>query len=131
MNHEAYSSFEGVSSNHRIVTKILLNLCRNRGTNKQTTHYDWSLLNNTDNSDTITLRNKFDPLQEIIETLTLNISAHMEAATECIPTKLKGKHQVQKQGNMKTASLYNKRNPTNAQKFKKAQSELTHTKKNK
>ena len=60
----------------------------------KTTHYDWSLLNNWDISDkyTITLRNKFDTLQEISETLNDKyenfINAHTEAAAECIPTKL-------------------------------------------
>ena len=40
----------------------------------KTTHYDWSLLNNRDISYkyTITLRNKFDALQEISKTLILN-----------------------------------------------------------
>ena len=60
------------------------------------------MLNNRDisNKYTITLRNKFDALQEILETLTLNdeyknfVKAHMEAAAECIPTKLRAKHRV-------------------------------------
>ena len=63
----------------------------------KTTHDDWSLLNNRDisNEYKITLRNKWDALQEISETLTLNdeyenfVNAHMEVAAECIPTKLR------------------------------------------
>ena len=61
----------------------------------------------------------------------------MEAAEKCIPTKLRTKHRVpwetlavrKKRDNVKTASLCNKRNPTNAnaQKFKKAQRELINT----
>ena len=49
---------------------------------------------------TITLRNKFDALQEISETLTLNdeyenfVNTHMEAAAECIPTKQRAKHRI-------------------------------------
>ena len=45
----------------------------------------------------ITLRNKFDALQEISETLTPNdkyenfVNAHMEAVAECILTKLRTK----------------------------------------
>ena len=45
----------------------------------------------------LTLRNKFDALQEISETLTLNdeyenfVNAHIEAAAECIPTKQRAK----------------------------------------
>ena len=51
-------------------------------------HYDWSLLNNRYISDkyALTLRNKFDALQEKSETHTLNdeyensINAHLEVA---------------------------------------------------
>ena len=75
LNCEAYSSFEGVSSDHQIVmAKIHLSLCRNTVQITTATHYDWSLLNNKDISDkyTITLRNKFDALQEISKTSTQN-----------------------------------------------------------
>ena len=76
MNCEAYSSFEDMSSDHRIITaKIRLSLRRNTAqTTTTTTHYDWSLLNDKDISDkyTITLRNKFDALQEISEAPTPN-----------------------------------------------------------
>ena len=49
MNCEAYSSFEGVSSDHRIVTaKIRLSLRRNTTQIATTKHYDWVLLNNRD-----------------------------------------------------------------------------------
>ena len=88
------------------------------------------MLNNRDISDkyTITLRNKFDGLQEISETVTPNdeyenfVNAHMEAAAECIPTKLRAKHRVsletlavkKKCDDMKAASLSNKRNSTDA-----------------
>ena len=47
-----------------------------------------------------TLRNKFDALQEISETLTPNdeyknfVNVHTEAAAECIPTELRVKHRV-------------------------------------
>ena len=96
LNCKAYSSFEGVSSDYRIVTaKIRLSQRRNtiRTTNK--VHYDWSLLNNRDIRDkyALTLRNKFDALLEKTETHTPNeeyanfVNAHLEAATKCIPTK--------------------------------------------
>ena len=60
------------------------------------------MFNNRDISDeyTITLRNKFDVLQEISGTFTPNdeyetfVNAHMEAAAECIPSKLRAKHRV-------------------------------------
>ena len=139
-NCETYSSFEGVSTDHRIVKlKIRLSLRRNRKQIAKTTVYDAPLLNNS-NKYTITLRNKFDALQEISETLALNddyknfINAHMEAAAEYITTKLRAKHRVpwetlilrekrdrvpwetliltEKRDNVKTAFQCNKRNPT-------------------
>ena len=99
----AYSSFEGVSSDNRIViAKIRLSQRRNSMQITKTTHYDLPLLNNSDNNDkyTKTLRNKADALQEISEALTPNeeyynfVNAHMEAAAECIPTKLRAKYRV-------------------------------------
>ena len=65
-------------------------------------HYDWSLLNNRDIRDkyTLTQRNKFDALQEISETPTLNdeyenfVNAHLEVITECIITKQRAKPRV-------------------------------------
>ena len=49
MNCEAYSSFEGVSSDHQIVTaKIRLRLGKNATRKATTKHYDWALLNNRD-----------------------------------------------------------------------------------
>ena len=68
----------------------------------KTAHYDWPLLNNRDISYkySITLRNKFDVLQELSETHTPNdeyenfVNAQIEAATECIPTKLRATYRV-------------------------------------
>ena len=66
------------------------------------------------------------------------ITAQMEAAAECIPTKPRAKCRIlwvtsckEKKWENLEASLLNKRNPTNAitQKLKKAQRELTYTKK--
>ena len=49
LNCEAYSSFEGVSTDHRIVTeKIRLSLRKNDKRTATTKHYDWALLNNKD-----------------------------------------------------------------------------------
>ena len=87
---------EGVFSDHRNVTaKILLSLRSNATQTIKTAHDDWYLIDNRDISDkyTITLRNKFDALQEIPETITPNdeydnfVNAHMEATAECILTK--------------------------------------------
>ena len=49
LNCVAHSTFEGVSSDHRIVVaKIRLSLWRNVARTTTTVHYDWSLLNNRD-----------------------------------------------------------------------------------
>ena len=72
MNCEAYSTFEGVSSDHRIVTaKIRLSLRKNATRTATTKHYDWALLNNRDIRDkyTLELRNRFETLQEKTEKL--------------------------------------------------------------
>ena len=103
LNYAAYSSFKGVSSDHRFVTaKIRLNLRRNAIQTTTSVHYDWSLLNNRDIKDkyTLTLRKKFDALQEILETPTPNdeyenvVNAHLDVAAECIPTKQRAKPRV-------------------------------------
>ena len=103
VNCESYSSFEGVSSDHRIVTaKIRLNLRRNAARTTTTILYDWALLNNRDIRDkyVLALRNKFDALQEKTEICTPNdeyenfVSAHLEDAVKCIPTKLRTKSRV-------------------------------------
>ena len=70
MNCEAYSSFEGVSTDHRIVTaKIRLSLRKNAKRSATTKQYDWTLLNNRDIRDkyVLELRNKFETLQEKTE----------------------------------------------------------------
>ena len=62
---EAYSSFEGVSSDHQTVTaKIRLSLRKNATRTASTKHYDWALLNNRDIRDkyVIELRNRFETL---------------------------------------------------------------------
>ena len=67
MNCDAYSSFEGVSSDHRIVTaKIRLSLRKNATRTATTKHYDLALLNNRDIRDkyVLELRNRFETLQE-------------------------------------------------------------------
>ena len=139
LNCEAYSSFEGVSTDHRIVTaKIRLNLQKN-ATRATTIHYDWVLLNNRDIRDkyTFALRNTYDALQEQIKTYTPNeeyenfVNPDLEAAVEFIPTKQRTKYRVpletlavrEKLADLKTTSKCNRKNPsnTNALKLKKAQ----------
>ena len=81
MNCEVYSSSEGVSSDHRIVTaKIRLSLRKNATRTATTKHYDWALLNNRDIRDkyVLELRNRFETLQEkeekIPQTTNMRIS---------------------------------------------------------
>ena len=71
---ESYFCFEGVSSNHRIVTaKIQQSLRRNAARTTTNAHDDWSLLNRDIWDEyTLTLRNKVNALQEISETFTPN-----------------------------------------------------------
>ena len=144
LNCEVYSSLDGVSSDHRIVTaKIRLSLQRNAAQTTTTVHYDWSLFDNRDIRDkyALTLRNKFDALQEKSGTHTPNneyenfVHDHLEAAAKCILTKQKAKLKVPwetlvvraKRADVKTASKCNRRNPINtiALKLKKAKNEST------
>ena len=140
---EAYSSFEGVSTDHRIVTvKIRLSLRKNAKRTATTKHYDWALLNNKDIRDkyVLELRNRFETLQEKTEKSTPNdeyenfVNAHLEAAAKYIPTKIKTKYRVpwetlavrEKRALVKTASKNYRKNPTNtnALKLKTAQYQL-------
>ena len=140
MNCEAYSSFEGVSSDHRIVTaKVRLSLRKNATRKATTKHYDWALLNNRDKY-ALELRNRFEALQEKTEKGTPNdeyenfVEAHLEAASKRIPTKPRTKYRVpwetlavrEKRALVKTASKSYRKNPTNtnARKLEKAQYQL-------
>ena len=146
LNCEAYSSFEGVSTDHRIVTaKIRLSLRKNAKRTATTKHYDWALLNNKDIRDkyVLELRNRFETLQEKTEKSTPNdeyenfVNAHLEAAAKYIPTKIKTKYRVpwetlalrEKRALVKTASKNYRKNPTNtnALKLKTAQYQLAGT----
>ena len=144
MNCEAYSSFEGVSSDHQIVmAKIRLSLRKNTTQTVTTKHYDWALLNNRNIRDkyVLELRNRFDELQEKTEKRTPNdeyenFNAHLEAAAKCILIKPRTKSRVtwetltvrEKCADVKTASKCNRKNltNTNALKLKKAQNELAY-----
>ena len=143
INCEAYLSFEGVSSDHRIVTaKIRLSLRKNDTQTATTIHYDWALLNNMDIRDryVVALRNKFDALQEKTGIRTPNyeyenfVNIHLEAAAKYIPTKPRTKSRVpwetlavrEKRAGVKMASKCKRKNPTNTNALKliKAQNEL-------
>ena len=143
MNCEAYFSFEGVSSDHRIVTaKIRLSLRKNATRTATTKHYDWMLLNNRDIRDkyVLELRKRFEILQEKTEKGTPNdeyenfVNAHLEAESKCIPTKPRTKYRVpwemvavrEKHAHVKTTTKSYRKNPihTNARKLKKAQYQL-------
>ena len=120
-------------------------VCRNKTLTVKVPQYNWFSLTKSDmkNHYLVTVRNKFDTLQETSERHTPNdeyenfATTHIEAAAEWIQTKPSAKCRVlwetiairEKWDNTKKLSLLNKRNPTNAnvQKLKK---ELIHTKKN-
>ena len=143
MNCEAYSSFEDMSTDPRIVTaKIRLSLRKNAKRTATTKPYDWDLLNNRDIRDkyVLELRNRFETLQEKTEKSKPNdeyenfVNPHLEAAAKCIPTKLKTKYRVpwetlavrDKRALVKTASKNYRKKPTNtnALKLKTAQYQL-------
>ena len=143
MNCKAYSSFEGVASDHQIVmAKIRLNLQKNATRTATTKHYDWAFLNNRDIRDkyVLELRNRFKTLQEKTEKGTPNdkyenfVNTHLEAAANYIPTKPTTKYRVpwetlavrKKHAHVKTASKSYRKKPTNtnALKLKKAQNQL-------
>ena len=65
INFEAYSSFEGVSSDHRIVmAKIELSLRKNATQTATTKHCDWALLNNRD------IRDKYVRIEKQFQSTT-------------------------------------------------------------
>ena len=108
MNCEDTRFFEGVSSDHRIVTaKVRLSQRKNATRTATTKHYD-----------------EYENF----------VNAHLEAAANCIPTKPRTKYRVpwerlvitEKRTDVKTASKCYRKNPTNtnALKLKKAQKEL-------
>ena len=103
MNCEAYSSFECVSPDHRIVTAKIRSSLRKSATRTATTkHYDWALLNSRHIIDkyVLELRNRFETLQVKTEIRTPNdeyenfVNIHLEAAANCIPTKPRTKDRV-------------------------------------
>ena len=104
MNCETYSTFEGVCSDHRIVSaKIRLSLRANKPKAVSSPRYDWStLLSNDDirNRYTITVRNRFDHHQQDIGHHTPSstyddfVTAHCEVAVHCIQMKPKVKRRV-------------------------------------
>ena len=75
--------------------KIHMSLHRNKKQTVETSQYNWSSLANCDirNQYTLTVRNKFDTIQETSASHTLNdkyenfVTSHKEAAGECITTK--------------------------------------------
>ena len=134
MNCEAFSSFGGVSSDHRIVTaKIRLSLRKNATRTATTKNYIWALLNNRciRNKYVLELRNRFDVLQKT-EKRTPNdeyenfVNAHLEAIVKCILAKSRTKSRVpletlvvrEEHANLKTASKCNRKKLTNTNALK-------------
>ena len=106
----------------------ILSLRRNKKQTVKIIRHNGSSFRDISKKQTVTVRNKFDTLREISERHTLNneyeylVTAHMKAATECIPIKPKVKCKVpsepfvgkrEKLKKKKEASLPKKRNLTN------------------
>ena len=97
MNCEAYSTFEGVSSEHRIVSaKIRLSIRANKPKAASSPRYDSSPLLSNDhirNRYTITVRNRFYHNQKDTDDHTPNstynnfVTDHSEAAVDSHPTE--------------------------------------------
>ena len=104
MNCEAYSSFCGVSSDHRIVScNLTLSLRKNKTKKITKTPYDWSQLaknQHVKDAYTLELHNRFNALQESEENPSPNstydnfIQSHHFAAEKCIPLRPKAKRQA-------------------------------------
>ena len=103
VNSEAYNTFEGVISDHRIVSlKIRLSLRANKLTKSSTPCYDWSALSNQNTRYlyTVAVRNRFDALQSETESTSANtmyenfIEAHNYASKNAIPLKRKMKRKI-------------------------------------
>ena len=143
VNCEAYSSFEGVSSDHQIVTAIIrLSLRKNAKRTATTKHYDSALANNKDIRDeyVVELRNRFETLQEKTEKGTPNdeyenfVNTRIEAAAKCFPRKPRTIYRVpwetlavrEKRAQVKIGSKSYQKNPTNSnvRKIKTAQYQL-------
>ena len=134
MNCEAYSSFKGVSSDHRIVTaKIRLSLRKNATRTATTKHYDCALLNNRDIRDNyvLELRNRFETLQEKTEKVSKwRIWEFRQRAprgsSELYSNKSRTKYRVpwkalavrEKCADVKTACKSYRKNPTNTNALK-------------
>ena len=145
LNCEAYNTFVGVKSDHRIVTaKVRLSLRKNIKKTSIPTHYDWSTI--ATNEDiryrfTVSVRNKYEALCLETNTNSPNIKynnlvlSNEQAAADCIPLKPKIKKRVpwesiaviakrkelQKSAEMKNSLPTNKKK----RKFKSLQKELT------
>ena len=142
-NCEVCNSFEGVSSDHRIVSiKVQLSLRANKKESSIKPLFDWKQLSsNADirNKFTITLQNRFSQLQNedndnINPNNTCNnfMNARKQAAEGCIPLKHKTKHKVPWENEIveqkMLANLKNKTpTSTNIRNYRKARQELEET----
>ena len=88
MNCKAYFSFEGVSSNHRIIL-VKIHLYKNKKQTHKPVQHDWSSFTKSDiyNDNLVIERNKFETFQETSERLTFNdyenfVAACLEAVVD-------------------------------------------------
>ena len=141
-NCECYNTFEGVYSDHRIVTSnIQLSLRSNKQKKSNRPCYDWKQLSQNkvlQNQFCISLSNRFDGLTDESDDTNIVyeafISAHQQAAADVIPVKHKHKQRVpwendvvkSKRESLKKISKLKNRHPTksNVQRYKNARKEL-------
>jgi len=103
-NCRAYNSFEGVKTDHRVVSaKIILTLRANKNKTSRSPPFDWSLLKDQHIASTFTicLKNRFEVLQQIEteecspnNTFNNFVASCEEAARETVPLKKRIKKRV-------------------------------------
>ena len=144
INCESYNTFEGVFSDHRIVTaKLRLSLRANKKKKSQAPCYDWKEFSRNaelQNQYSISLRNRFDILRDntnnVNETYQAFISAH-EKSSDIVPTRPKQKHRVpwendkvkSKREQLKKIAQERNRNPSrlNLRRYVSARKDLEQT----
>ena len=146
-NCEAYHCYEGISTDHRMVSlRIQLSLRANKKKSTARPIYDWKQLvtnENLQNQFSITLKNRYSILQQENTNESANLSyqsfmqAHKETAELLVPRKEKVKLRipweneaiVEKRKKLKKLAQMNNRNSTrtNAKNYKQAQKDLEAT----
>ena len=146
LNCQAYNTFEGVKSDHRIVSaKLRLSLRANKSKSAKSPPYDWATLRDEHilHKYSVCLKNRYQALQDLGTSPTPSqkydnfVEAHEIAAEKHIPLKPKTKKRVPwetaaiqgKRKKVKEAANLKNKNPSqlNERKYKKAIKDLNET----